>query len=86
MVEDEAIAVDDDFALFPICADNVLAKNAVEVDAELFGDDVEVIEVGEGGVVLQDHEDAAGFDPLRDLCRIFSVGKVRMRILFEIVG
>ena len=84
-VEDGAIAVDDDFALLPICADDVLAEDTVKVDAEFFGDDVEVIEVGEGGVILHDHEHAAGFDPLRDLCRIFSVGKVRMRILVEIV-
>ncbi len=75
-----------DFALLPVCADDVLAQDAVEVDAEFFGDDVEVIEVGEGGVVLHDHEDAAGVDPARDLRSVFGVGEVRMRILVEVVG
>ena len=83
MVEDGAGAVDGDFALIPICSDDMLAQNAVEVDAEFLGDDVEVIEVGVRGVVFHDHEDAAGFDPLCDLSCIIGVGKMGMRVLVE---
>ncbi len=45
-MEDGAGAVNGDFALIPIGSDDMLTQNAVEVDAEFLGDDVEVIEVG----------------------------------------
>ncbi len=85
-MKDGAVAVDGDLALLPIRSDHVLAQHAVEVDAEFFADHVEVVEVGERGVVLHDHEHAAGLNPLGDLRGVFVVGKVRVRILVEVVG
>ena len=85
-MEDGAGAVDGDLALLPVRSDDVLSQNAVEVYAEFFGDDVEVIEVGVRSIVLHDHEHAAGINPLRDLGRIFGLGEMRKRIFVEVVG
>ena len=64
----------------------MLAQHAVEVDSEFVADYIEVVEVGEGGVVLHDDEHAAGSDPIGELSGIFRIGKVRVGVLVRVVG
>ena len=85
-MEDGVFSVDVDFSLLPIGADDVLAQHTVEVDAELVADHVEVVEVGEGGVVLHDDKHAAGSDPLDEFARVLRISKVRVGVLVDVVG
>jgi hypothetical protein len=81
VVKDGSCAADRDLALIPVRTNYMLAQHAVEVDAKLLRDCIEVVQICVGSIVLHDHQHASRLDPLRNLRRVFRRCIMRVRIL-----